>query len=167
MLKFDLSKPGQYTIEAAYNVSSSPLLADVQTITLPPDVVIAAASSGNYPITIDRSATQDTGGQFSGSNQYLQAPTCGLLAFAAPFAKVLMDSGCTIASYANPPAIANGDDYFYLINFQANLPCQTGNFPPGCNVSTDSNMSITLTDTGHTYSKTVTVNGITGAVSFN
>src|ERR1039458_864437 len=55
ILKFDLSKPGQYKIQAAYNVSSNPLFADVQTITLPPDVVIAATSSGSYPITIDRS----------------------------------------------------------------------------------------------------------------
>ena len=163
MLKFNLQKPGQYTIQAAYNVSSSPRLADVQTIILPPDVVIASRTPGSYPITIDRSATLDTVNT-SGPNQYLQTPTCGLLAFAAPFAKVLMDSGCAIAG---PPNIASGDDYYYLINFQTNLPCQASNNPVGCNVSTDSNMSITLTDTGHTYSKTVTINGITGAVSFN
>ena len=32
VLKFDLNKPTQYTLEAVYNVSSSPQLQDIQTI---------------------------------------------------------------------------------------------------------------------------------------
>lgn len=158
-LKFDLQKPGQYTIQAAYNVSSNPRLVDIQTVMLPPDVLIATITPGSYPVVIDRSATLDTVNP-SGPNQYLQTPNCSLLAFAAPFAKVLMNGGCAIA---NTPNIASGDDYYYIINFETNLPCPN----VSCSVSTDSNMSITITNTSRSFSKTVTVYGITGAVTFN
>lgn len=158
-LKLDLAKPGQYTIQAAYNVSSSPKLTDVQTIMLPPDVVIATITPGSYAVAIDRSPTQDTFNS-AASNPFLQTSNCSLLAFVAPFARVLMNGGCAIA---NPPGINSGDDYYYIINFEVNQHCPA----IGCNVSTDSNMSIVLTDTDRSYSKTVIINGITGAVTFN
>ena len=158
ILKFNLSQPGQYAIEAAYNTSSSPQLAEIQTILLPPDVLISTIGSGGPPLSIFR---QTDPAVLSLPGSY---GNCGLLAFAAPFGKVLMDSNCSIAGFPN---IISGDDYFYLINFQNNLACQASNNPAGCNVSADSSMSITLTNTDRTYSKTVTVSGITGAVSFN
>ncbi|MDR3643041.1 MAG: type II secretion system protein [Candidatus Doudnabacteria bacterium] len=158
MLKFDLAKPGQYTIQAVYNVDTAPKLADIQTIYLPPDVVIASATPGGAAISISRQQNPVT--------QILPSTdgSCALLAYSAPFAKVLMSNTCVIA---NPPLISKGDDYYSMVNFQTNQLCLASDDPSGCNLSADSTMTITLTNTDHTYFKTVTVSGITGAVNFN
>ena len=167
LMKFDLKNPKQYTAEAIYNVSSgSPQLTDIQTFILPPDVQIGTIASASFPITISRPGaiiptTLTLPGVYG---------NCGLVAFAAPFGKTMLDSSCSIAS---APSISSGDDYYYIVNFVSNIPCASSNLPSsppspaGCAVSTDSLMTITLVSQDHTYSKTVTVNAVTGSVSFN
>ncbi len=161
LLKFNLSKPSQYTIEAMYNVSSGrPQVQDVQTITLPANLRFAAAN----PISIARSVNPATQPAASG---------CALLAFSVPFAKVFFNDGCVIT---NPPGGVDttnqNDDYGKIVNFVSNVSCNGGTYsyppsPPACTLSTDSIMTITLTDVNNTISKTVIINGITGAITFN
>jgi prepilin-type N-terminal cleavage/methylation domain-containing protein len=164
VLKFDLSKPTQYTLEAIYNVSTSPQLTDIQTINLPSNIQIATITPATYPITIDRSPANDTFYTSSGStlSQPIAANGCALIAFAAPFGKVIFNGSCNQAGWD-----ANNDDYEKIINFQTNIPCASLNNPPTCSASTDSIMTITLTNSGKTVSKTVTVNAVTGTVTFN
>lgn len=160
LVKLDLSKPTQYTIQAVYNVSTSPQLADVQTIRFPANIQLAATS----PVFIDRSLASDVYDPIA-ANRYLQTPAaggCALIAFAAPFGKVIFNGACNQAAW-DP----SNDDYEKIVNFQANTPCLSAGSPPLCTASTDSIMTITLTDKANTISKTVTVNAITGGVSFN
>jgi prepilin-type N-terminal cleavage/methylation domain-containing protein len=163
VLKFDLNKPTQYTLEAVYNVSSAPQLQDIQTINLPPNIQIATITPASYPIAIDRSSANDAVNQ-PGNSTYLQTPNCALIAFAAPFGKVIFNGGC---SQSQPPWDQNNDDYEKIVNFQTNVACTSFNNPPTCSASTDSLMTITLSDSRKTISKTVTVNAVTGLVTFN
>lgn len=161
-LAFSLAKPNQYAEEALYNVSGTPQVRQVQVFSLPPDVVIASATVSGYPITISRT--------FDGSTQNISPPSgCAMLFFAAPFGKTLLDNNCSHSAATSniDTAPADGDDYGYIVNFVANMSCIGTNNPYGCGVSSDSLMTITLTDTSHTVSRTITVNGITGSVSFN
>jgi prepilin-type N-terminal cleavage/methylation domain-containing protein len=165
LLKFDLSQPTQYSIVAISNVSSAPRLQNVETINLPPNIQIASATASSiYAVTVSRSL-----------NPVFQ-PTytnCALLAFAAPYGKVIFNDGCTPVNPAsNPYALALSDDYYAkIINFQTNVPCDGNNGnPPNpavCSASTDSIMTITLSNRDKTISKTVIINGTTGSVSFN
>lgn len=167
VLKFDLSKPTQYMIEAIYNVSTGPLLQDIQTINLPPNIQIATITPSTYPIAIDRSSALDAVNQYAFS-PYLQTPTCALVAFGAPFGKVVFNGGCVPSGPGGMPyTIQPTDDYEKIVNFQTNVPCSSGGSPPTCSASTDSLITITLSDFGKTVFKTVTVNAITGSVIFN
>lgn len=173
VLRFDLSKPTQYTLEAIYNVSTSPQLTDIQTINLPSNIQIATITPATYPIAINRLPANDTFYTSSGStlSQPIAANGCALIAFAAPFGKVIFNGECNPSNPGSMPyTIPSSDDsndYEKIINFQTNVPCASLNNPPTCSASTDSIMTITLTDTGHTVSKTVTVNAVTGSVTFN
>jgi len=166
-LKFDLSKPTQYTLEAIYNVSTGALLQDIQTINLPTNIQIATITPATYPIVIDRSPASDAVNQ-PGNSPYLQTPTCALIVFAAPFGKVLFNGGCVPSSPGSMPyTIQSSDDYEKIVNFQTNVPCSSNGNPPTCSASTDSLITITLSDLGTTVFKTVTVNAVTGSVIFN
>jgi prepilin-type N-terminal cleavage/methylation domain-containing protein len=139
LIKFDYSKPTQYTIQAIYNVSSAPKLADVETIKFPGGVRLAFSN----PITIYRSASPTT-----------QVPaSCTVFGFLAPFAKAYFADGCTITS---PPSIVAGDDYKQILDFVSN----TASYP----VSTDSNMVIRLSNTAATLSSKVLVKGVIGSI---
>lgn len=157
LIKFDLTKPRQYTIQALYNTNTSPqYLQDVETIYLPVNVRLSPTN----PVTITRSIPPTT-----------QNPSaCGLVAIAAPFGKVLLNDGCTQGGVVgNPSTVGSSsstDDYKKIIDFVKNTDC-VGSSPPICSVSTDSTMTITLTTTDGKFTKTVTLNGITGAVTFN
>jgi prepilin-type N-terminal cleavage/methylation domain-containing protein len=166
-LKFDLSKPTQYTLEAIYNVGTGPQMQDIQTINLPQNIQIATITPATYPIVINRLPANDRFG--TGNFQQTVSPgSCTLIAFSAPFGKVIFNGGCNPSSPGSMPyTIQSSDDYEKIVNFQINTPCDVPANSPACSASTDSIMTITLTDTGHTVSKTVTVNAITGSVSFN
>ena len=165
VLKFDMATPTQYTLEAISNVSTSPQLTDIQTITLPSDIRIATITPATYPVVIDRSPANDTFYTSSGSqtlSQGIAQNGCALMAFAAPFGKVIFNGSCNQANWDQ-----NNDDYAKIVNFQVNVSCASYSSPQTCSASTDSIMTITLSDTGRTVSKTVTVNAVTGAVTFN
>lgn len=168
-IKFDLSKPTQYTIEAIYNVNSSSQLQDIQTVQLPNNIQFAAVNPPVYPISIDRSPSSDS--YPAGPSPYLQTVGnngCALIAFAAPFGKVIFNGGCSPANPSGMPyAIQSADDYQKIIDFRNNIACDSTGNPAACTASTDSIMSITLTNSSRTISKTITVNAITGTVSFN
>ncbi len=161
VLKFDMATPTQYTLEAIYNVSAGPQLTDIQTISLPSDIRIATITPATYPIAIDRSPASDAVDQYA-SSPYLQTPTCALMAFSAPFGKIIFNGSCNRNNWNQ-----NSDDYENIVNFQVNTPCSSSGIPQVCSVSTDALMTITLSDVGKTVSKTVTVNAITGSVTFN
>jgi prepilin-type N-terminal cleavage/methylation domain-containing protein len=165
LLKFDMSKPSQYKIQALYNVSVSPQLMDVQTINLPPDIQIASITPGSYPISVARSLAPT-------AQNFQSSPLCGLIAFAAPFGKVIFNDGCAPLNPTMPYQLSLSDDYYSkIVNFQNNVVCNgvysSTPSPSVCTASTDSIMTITLTDLKDTVSKTITINGITGGVSFN
>jgi prepilin-type N-terminal cleavage/methylation domain-containing protein len=163
VLKFNLSTPDRYTIQAVYNVNASPQMQDIETVLLPPNIIIASTTANTSAISISRSLNPTT--------QTLQSsPLCALIAFAAPFGKVIFNDGCSPASgYPVPYTLGLPDDYYAkIVNFEGNAAC-SGSYgtPSICTASTDSIMSITIRDTYNTVSKTVTINGITGSVSFN
>lgn len=157
LMKFDLSKPNQYVIQALYNVSSSPqYLVDIETVNLPLNINIAASN----PVVITRS-----------KNPLTQTPSsCALVAFATPFAKTYLNDGCAMGGTVGNPTLVGSnpstDDYKKIINFVKNNDC-VSNTPPTCTVSVDSKMTITLTSKDGTLSRTVTINGINGAITFN
>ena len=155
VVKFDLSKPTQYTIQAIYNVGSSPMMQDVETIKLPTNVKISGISiSGRPQIPATQSPT-----------------VCALTAFVAPYGKVLFNDGCTpVTLPGNPYTLVSTDDYQKLVNFQTNVACAfvSPYNPASCSASTDSIMTITLIHTAATsLQKRVIINGITGGVSFD
>ncbi len=158
LIKFDLSKPNQYTIQAVFDRDIAPKLKDVETVTFPSNIQLA----GVNPISVARSKDPTTQ-NISGSG------ACALVAFVAPFAKIIFNDGCSpINSSASPILLNLTDDYYQkIINFQTNTACALPANPPICTASTDSIMTITLTDTANSTSKTVIVNAITGSVSFN
>lgn len=175
LMKFDLNKPNQYTIQAIYNVSSVPqYLENVETITLPFNIELAAVNASVnpavYPVSISRPNLPAV--QNYTTTYPPQHMNCALVAFAAPFGKVFLNDGCSQGGVVgNPSTIgsdSSSDDYKKILQFVNNIDC-SGNYgtPPGCTLSTDSSMTITLTDTANTISKTVTVNAITGAIIFN
>lgn len=86
-----------YTIQALYNITSSPKLADVETVKLPNDVVLTG-------LAINRPGLSS------------QTPACALAAFKAPFGRTYFNSGCNAAV----PPFSSGDDYGNIINFVAN-----------------------------------------------
>ncbi len=158
LIKFDLSNPSQYTIQGMYNTNSTPhYLENVETINFPPNIRIAPSSLN--PISILRQTTPTT--------QYPSA--CGLVAFVAPFAKVILNDGCHqagwVANNNNDNSIS--DDYEKIIEFSNNLDCGVGSTPPPCTRSADSKMTIMLSTADGSLTKIVTINGITGAVTFN
>lgn len=147
-MKFDYSKPGRYTLQAIYDVSSSPKVQDIETVVLPQNINLTALN----PIVISRSNAPTT-----------QIPTgCALIVFSAPFAKVFFNSSCTQAAWD-----ASNDDYAKVVNFIRNIDCDVNGNPTTCSVSTDSFMTINLTDVRNTLFKSVTINGITGNITFN
>jgi prepilin-type N-terminal cleavage/methylation domain-containing protein len=167
IMKFDTAKPNQYTIQAMYNVNSSPqYVQDVETVLLPNNIILAAVNTsvnpGVYPVSISRANAPTI------QNYTQTGLSCALVAFAAPFGKVFINDGCAPTSFTSPYSVTSTDDYEKILNFVSNTNC-SGVYgqPFGCTVSTDSIMTITLTDTEKTVSKTVTVNGVTGAVIFN
>jgi prepilin-type N-terminal cleavage/methylation domain-containing protein len=152
VLKFDFSKPTQYTLQAIYNVSSTPQLQSVQTFYFPSGIVLSSSS----PMTITGAV----------SNQTISNPAgCGLVIFSAPFGKTFFNNGCTPKNPSNPYTIGAGDDYEKPLNYVTNVSCAVD--PSACTISDNSVMVITINAKNSTLSKTITINGITGAVSFN
>ncbi len=154
LVKFDLAQPKQYTIQALFDVSSTPKLQDVETIKLPINVKISGIAISQRSLA---PATQTVS-------------SCALAAFVAPYGKVIFNDGCVPSAAASAPYIVQStDDYQKFLNFQSNVQCGNNVAPPpaSCTASTDSIFTITLTNSANNSQKHVIINGITGAVSFD
>lgn len=154
VVRFSLANPTEYVIQAISNVSSSPQLQDVETIKLPINVKITALTVTQRLLA---PATQNS-------------TACALVAFVAPYGKVLFNDGCSPSSFTSPYVILPSDDYQKLVNFQTNVQCINNLTPPpnSCTASTDSIFTITLTSSAQAgLQKQVIVNGVTGGVSFD
>lgn len=114
ILRVDTLYPGQYKIQAIYNSTVSPKVADVETINLPAGIsfsgkVIISRPDSNMPINAD----------------------CALLAYKLPFGRILMNDSCNQDAF-----FPTNDDYIKLVNFVSN----TTNY----SVSSDGSMSLNL-----------------------
>ena len=168
VIKFSYSNPSQYTIQAIYNNSQGlPFVQDLQTITLPAGIVIASSTFSSFPIVVNRSSSPNFQPMESG---------CALVAFAAPFGKILFNDGCTVSNFNSTGGINTNDpndDYAKIVNFIANTDCAIGPYgypestSPACTISTDSNFSLTLTDSLKTLFKAININSVTQSVVFN
>ena len=148
VMKLDLAQPEQYTVQAIYDVSTAPKLADnLEVIHLPQGIRLAASNA----FQIDR---PPIGGS---PDSYDSPPTtinnCLLVAFKLPFGKVISNNGCSQTS----PPFQIGDDYGKIKDFEINSVFNTA--------SENSSIAIQLTDEAGTLAKTVTINGILGVIS--
>jgi prepilin-type N-terminal cleavage/methylation domain-containing protein len=138
ILKFDAAKPGQYGLQAVYNIFATPtlptLVDNIETYRLPAGIQVAAA-----PLTIYRSPYT------------VQTPACGLVAFKAPFARVYLNSGCNFNNFNG-----SGDDYNSLLQYVVNTE--------NSHTSADSYAVIQVTDTKSNKSRYVLVRGVTGVI---
>jgi len=147
LMKFDLNKPFQYTIQAIYKAGTTPMLRDVEVVKFPTGIRLATVT----PVQILRMAplSQQNPAYNNG---------CALLAFATPFARIIFNNGCGITS---PPVVdinpGTIDDYGRVVNFSINSETYSA--------STDSVMTITLSDVDNTLTKVIKINGITGLIS--
>lgn len=139
ILKLDSSNPTEYTLQAIYNTEISPTLTNIEKIKLPSGVRLALANSLH---------AYRTG--------YTNYPSCALLAFKAPFAKILVNTACSPSSPIFPYAITNGDDYYSLVNFVTN---------GATTANSDTSLDIVLSNDTNTKSFTVTTKGISGLVT--
>ena len=156
ILKFDLADPTHYKVQAIYDVNVSPKLVDIATVNFPQNIQLASSSAISITQRLASPATQTIPDTSS---------NCALLAFATPYGKPMFNSGCSPTSFTGIHTLLTGEDYQKFINFVTNVSCSAD--PAACTLSAGSVMAITLTDRDRTVSKTVTVNGITGAVKFN
>ncbi len=163
LLKLDTTTPDRYTIEAIYNVSTSPQLAtNVETVYLPQGVRFAQTT----PFIIDR---PDPNIQYPSAPSELRdvtsanASSCALIAYKLPFGTIILNSGAIPTPTSLNVGCAfnnfNNDDYAKIKNFVANSPTSSA--------VNNSIMVITLTSVDGSLTKTVTVNGLTGAITFS
>ncbi len=154
ILKIDLSKPGQYVIQAITDSSSQPKVEDIETIRLPSNIKI-------FSVTVNRSRSPVVQG-FTGTD-------CALAAFATPFGKIIFNKGCQPTGTSGTPlSLSSGDDYWgKIVNFQTNIDCDGANNPSACSASSDSIMTVVLSDSGGSMFKSVNINSVTGAVTSN
>ncbi len=136
VMKFDLSKPYQYTIEAMYNTLSTPTLVDIQTVQL------SGNSRLQSPILINLEG---------GTQQSVTG--CALLVFKEPFARILTNNSCTANGFGS------GDSYNQVLNFVTNNSGTTVNADSSMVISL-------IDSGGGVTPKAVTINGATGLVSF-
>ncbi len=151
LLKFDLNNPTEYVVQAVYNVTSPPVrLITIETIKLPQDVRIGAYSSVaclSSGVCIQRPAGFTS-----------QTPSsCALLAFKVPYGKIIYNENCVSNGFAN-----NTDDYAQITQYVGN---DTGGGSATA-ASGDSVMTIRLTNKSGSLYKTITVNGLSGAITF-
>ncbi len=160
ILKFDLSNPTQYSIQAISDAGSQPQFQDVEIMTLPPNIEVGALIPSDNAISVSR--------PFNNPTTQVIFTNCALAAFAAPFGKIILNDGCNPVNSSFSPAnlLPSTDYYDKIINFQSNVICNSVNppNPPSCTASTDSIMVITLVDKLKTISRKVLINAITGLV---
>jgi len=137
IIKIDAANPTQYTLEALYDVRSSPKFVTIETIKLPAGVTFLLPN----PATITRNVSPAN-----------QAYSCGLVAFKTPFAKTYLNGGCN----ATNPRFQPGDDYLNVLNHVVNDASTPS--------SVDSAMLVQLGEIGGTNTRKILIKGISGLI---
>lgn len=143
LMRFDLSKPDRYSIQGIYDKENTTngRLKDVETVYLPQEVTFDPVS----PVTTSNPALS---GNLKG---------CYLIAFKAPFARVIVNRGCDqIAPVSDPYLIDNTDDYSKVVNFYSDTSV----------TSNDSVVVLKLKEARTGTTKTITVQAVNGLVTF-
>lgn len=143
VVRFDFSRPNQYSILGIFDIYNNPRLVDVETVALPKDVIIDS-------VVINRSSSL--------SPSSFAPSSCALLAFRLPFSKIYADAvnlpdSCAASS---PQAITSADRYNDFLTFITNTNAAT--------VSTDFIMTISLKHSRTNFSKQVQIQGATGNI---
>lgn len=141
LIKFDFNQPDRYTIQGIYDTENTTngRLTNVETVFLPQEV------------SFDPIAPAVT------MNPALTSKSCLLIAFKAPFAKVVVSEGCSQVGPANDPyLIDNSDDYAKVTNFYNDTSVS----------SNDSTVILKLKEGGTGTTKTVTVQAVNGLITF-
>lgn len=143
LLKLDTTNKRTYTLQAIYNVNVQPqLAAEVEKFQLPEGIVISGFALDRPPLA-------------GGSDFYDIPPApmanCVLLSSKLPFGKSLVSNGCDFSNFSS-------DAYAKLKDFVTNNPSST--------VSDNSVLVIRLSTITGNLTKTVTVNGVSGTVTF-
>ena len=138
VLKFDTANSATYTIQGIYNVKNPPpggtgSLQNVEAPLLPQGIVI-------------KSLALNSGGSTT-------TPSCALVAFKLPFAKIITANSCN----GGPPTVVSGDSYDSIVQFVSSA---------GGTAVADAILTITLSNTAGTLTNQVVINGITGTVTF-
>lgn len=157
LLKLDAAVPDRYTIQALYDVTSTPkLYTNIETIMLPQGIKIASTTS-SFPFIIDRPPIGGTADSYDSP----PAPAnCVLIAYKLPYGNNIFANGCSPSNPStNPYVLTDSDDYVRLKNFAANSPTNS--------VSNNSILTVTLSTTDNKLSRTVIINGINGTVTFS
>jgi len=152
LIKFDLNKPNQYFIQAIYDVENGGKVTNIESVKLPDGVRLADYSSANC---LDSAICITNRPGILPS----QTPSaCALLAFKAPFAKIITNDNCSPASLpADPYDITNAtNDYTEIKNFTSN----------GGSASSDATMVIKLFELQSKTTRTISVNGLSGLITF-
>jgi|SRR3989344_5517856 len=139
VLKFSVTTPDRYFIQAITDSSSAPVLHDLETVLLPKNIIMSASNS--FVITRPTPIIPSP-----------DPATCALLAFKSPFAKIYANNGCNTTT----PAFQAGDDYKKILDHINNVN--------GSTVSSEANLLITLAFKNGGQTKKVLVKGITGLV---
>jgi prepilin-type N-terminal cleavage/methylation domain-containing protein len=167
LLRFDTSVPDKYYLDAIYDVSTSPkVLLGIETYNLPQGIKLASTTPSFGAFLIDRppiqypSPSSDSADVKSASD--LPTNPCVLLAFKLPFASMIFNGGTDQVNSLNKGCRYNtfvGDDYKKIKDYVANSSTNTavGNSILTINLSTDDGK----------LGSTVTVNGLTGSVTFS
>lgn len=138
VLKFDTATPKQYTLQALYDVTSSPKFVTLETVRLPEGIRLAVTD----PIVVSRPV---------GATPV--RPSCALVAFKLPYARTFVSEGCT----GTEPDIVAGDSYRKIVDFVANSVSNP--------VTTDSTVTFTLSDETGALTRSVRVSAATGVIS--
>ncbi|MCL5774791.1 MAG: type II secretion system GspH family protein [Patescibacteria group bacterium] len=141
LMKFDFNQPDRYTIQGIYDTENTTngRLTNVETVFLPQEV-------GFDPIAPSATA-----------NPTLTPKSCLLIAFKAPFARVIVSEGCNQVAPVNYPYLIDStDDYAKVTNFYNDTSVS----------SKESTVTLKLKEGGTGTTKTVTVQAVNGLITF-
>lgn len=141
VMKFDFNQPDRYFIQGIYDKENAlnGRLKDVETVHLPQEVTFDPLS----PAVV--------------SDPSLVAKSCLLLAFKAPFARVIVNEGCTqTLPLTDPYNITSTDDYVRITNFNGNNSV----------TSKDSKVILKLKEARTGTTKSITIQSVNGLITF-
>ncbi len=137
VVKFAISTPDRYFIQAITDATSAPKLNEAETVLLPKNIVLDT----NSPLTITRPVVPLS-----------VSPTCVLVSFKSPFGRTYMNYPCDITF----PPFQSTDSYRQIMDHINNVA--------NVSVSVDTDLVITLKAKNSTSTKKVLVKGVTGLV---